>query len=368
MQNSMSATPKNMSVNDITTDSIAAFVQQQTQANSVTVRDLKLLSGGAIQQNWSFDALIDGGNLPGELHAVLRADAPSSVAVSHSREQEFNLFQAAFNAGVLVPEPLWLEDSARFGRDFFIMRRVNGTAAGHRLVKDLSLGGDRIVLAEQLGEQLARIHSIQPPQPNLAFLALPDKPAALALIDRARQFLDQHPVSYPILEWGLCWLEDHAPEQSQWSLCHRDYRTGNYMVDEKGLTGILDWEFAGWSDPLEDIGWFCAKCWRFGKDAAEAGGIGARDDFYRGYERVSGQRIARDVVPYWEVMAHMTWSIIALQQAQRHISHEERSLNLALTGHIVPSLEAEILAMTAPNVLDQNQQPHTNKPHNSVEG
>ncbi|MCY1555087.1 Phosphotransferase enzyme family protein [compost metagenome] len=148
------------------------------------------------------------------------------------------------------------------------------------------------------------------------------------------------------MEWGLRWLERNQPDSKLLVLCHRDYRTGNYMVDEKGLTGILDWEFAGWSDPLEDIGWFCAKCWRFGNYTAEAGGIGKREDFYRGYERVAGEPIDRRQVAYWEVMAHVNWAVIALQQAERHLSGEETSLNLALTGHIVPELEWEILNLT----------------------
>ena len=45
-------------------------------------------------------------------------------------------------------------------------------------------------------------------------------------------------------------------------------------------------------------------------------------------------------------MAHIRWAVIAADQAMRHISGEERSLELALTGHIVPELEWEILAMS----------------------
>jgi hypothetical protein len=45
-------------------------------------------------------------------------------------------------------------------------------------------------------------------------------------------------------------------------------------------------------------------------------------------------------------MAHLSWAIIALQQAERHSSGEERSLMLALTGHKVPELEYEIINMT----------------------
>jgi hypothetical protein len=37
--------------------------------------------------------------------------------------------------------------------------------------------------------------------------------------------------------------------------------------------------------------------------------------------------------------------VIAGDQAMRHISGEERSLELALTGHIIPELEWDILSM-----------------------
>jgi hypothetical protein len=45
-------------------------------------------------------------------------------------------------------------------------------------------------------------------------------------------------------------------------------------------------------------------------------------------------------------MAHVSWAVIAIQQAERHLCGEETSLLLALTGHIVPELEYEILTMT----------------------
>lgn len=330
--------------------SLESFVAEQSGARRVTITEAKRLSGGAIQENWLINAEIDGGSHAGFLDAVVRTDSPSGVAASHSRAEEYAILKAVYGAGVTVPEPLWLcEDKAVIGRQFFVMRRVGGTAAGHLLVKDGRYGGDRVQLAERLGEELARIHTVRPPRTDLPFLVeFPESPAVHAT-RHFRQFLDTHATPRPALEWGLRWLERHAPDRDAVVLCHRDFRTGNYMVDEQGLTGILDWEFSDWGDPLEDIGWFCAKCWRFGANGREAGGVGAREDFYRGYERVSGKPLPRDQVHYWEVMAHMNWAVIAIQQAERYLSGEEASLLLGLTGHIVPELEYEILTMTEKN-------------------
>ena len=314
-------------------------------AERVTVRDVVMLSGGAIQQNWRIDLEIAGGPQAGAHSLVLRTDSPSSLSVSHGRTQEYALFRAAHAAGVTVPEPLWVcPDNSVLGKPFFLMRRIEGVTQGFRVVKDQSLGGGPERLAESLGRELARIHTIRPPREDLAFLAGPgDSKPAEHLVAVLRAKLDASMLPRPALEWGLRWLERNAPARGDIVLSHNDFRTGNYMVTAEGVTGILDWEFAAWGDPHEDIGWFCARCWRFGATGREAGGIGPREAFYRGYEAESGREIDRARVPYWEVMATMRWAVIAIAQAERHISGAEHNIELALTGHIVPELELDIL-------------------------
>lgn len=334
-------------MDDLMNAALTCFLANAARAQAVTITDTRLLSGGTIQENWLVRADVRGGAHQGELDVVVRTDSLSGVSLSHNRAQEFSLLTQAFRAGVTVPEPLWLcEDPRLIGRQFFVMRRIGGAAHGHVVVKDLRLGGDRRLLTQRLGTELARIHSIRPPCGALDFLPWYDDAPAQQSIRRLRAYLDTLTITHPPLEWGLRWLQRHAPPRGEIVLSHRDFRTGNYMVDENGLTGILDWEFAGWSDPLEDLGWFLAKCWRFGANQREAGGIGEREDFYRAYEAGAGRPIARDQVRYWEVMAHMNWAMIALQQAERHVSGEERSLLLALTGHVVPELEYEIMLTT----------------------
>jgi aminoglycoside phosphotransferase (APT) family kinase protein len=323
---------------------LAGFIAKAS-GQAVGAIEASPLAGGAIQENWLVDIELAGE--PQEL--VLRTDAPSRVAMSHGRAQEFALLTAAHGAGVTVPEPLWLcRDPDVLGQDFYLMRRVAGVARGNRVVKDLKLGGDRKRLAERLGAELARIHKILPGAPGLQFLPLPQPSPALAEIARLRADLDRRDCGYSILEWGLRWLERKAPPAGEIVLVHHDFRSGNYMVDETGLTAILDWEFAAWGDPMTDIGWFCAKCWRYGAEGLEAGGIAPRADFYRGYEAESGRRIDARAIHYWEVMAHLRWAVIALQQMDRHLGGGERSLELALTGRILPELERTIIELIAP--------------------
>lgn len=324
---------------------LEAFIAAAAGAGKAQVSRLEPLTGGAIQENWALDATLTGGARPGPLEAVLRADARSRVPISHDRAQEFALLRAAFETGVRVPEPLWLcTDTGVIGRAFFLMGRVGGSAAGHRLVKDATLDGARLV--GELAAQLAGIHTITPPRADLNFLPAPKPSPALYWIERFRDWLDSDGHPRPALEWGLRWLERNAPPAGETVLCHHDFRTGNYLVDGGALAAVLDWEFAGWGEPEQDIGWFCAKCWRFGANQHEAGGLGAREDFTAAYEAASGRAVDAARVAYWEVMAHVRWAVIACQQADRHLSGAEPSLELALTAHVVPELELEILKLT----------------------
>ncbi|MCW5698976.1 MAG: phosphotransferase [Rhodospirillales bacterium] len=185
-------------------ESLERFLKQAAAADRVVISTLTRMPGGAIQDNWLMDAEIEGGPFAGKLAAVVRADPESVPAVSHDRHEEFALLKAAFAAGVTVPEPLWLCDEPTvLERPFFVMRRVGGTAAGHRVVKDAALGGDRNTLARRLGgEELARIHGIRPPRSGCRFSMSPPETPALVAVLTYRRFVDEHGEPRPLLELG----------------------------------------------------------------------------------------------------------------------------------------------------------------------
>jgi aminoglycoside phosphotransferase (APT) family kinase protein len=325
---------------------LARFLAAASGARAVEITGLAPLRGGAIQENWAVDVRFTGGMLAGDQRLVLRTAAPTGVPASLDRLQEFAVLKAAFAAGVTVPEPLFAsDDPAIFGKPFFIMRRVEGTAAAHRITRDAALDPALPAIAERLGRELARIHTIRPPHADLAFLAPYQEVGPASQIAGYRAYLDNHAAPRPVLEWGIRWLETHIPPPAAPVLCHHDFRTGNYMLDGTELTGILDWEFSGWGDPHEDIGWFCSKGWRFARLDREAGGIADRAPFYRGYESESGRLIDPRRVFFWEVLASVRWAIIALQQSDRYMIAGERNLDLALTGRRATECELEILML-----------------------
>ena len=332
---------------------LSRFLATASAARTVEITGLSPLRGGALQENWGLDARFCGGALDGEQRLVLRTSAATGVAASLTRHQEFAVQKAVFAAGVQVPEPLFAsEDAAVWGKPFFIMRRVDGIAAPDRITGDPTLDPALPAIAERLGRELACIHTIQPPRPDLAFLTPYADTGPIQQIARFRAYLDCHPTPRPVLEWGMRWLETHIPPPAAPVLCHHDFRTGNYLLNGTALTAILDWEFAGWGDPHEDIGWFCCKGWRFARLDREAGGIADRTPFYRGYHRVAGGSIDPRRVRFWEVLAGVRWAVIALEQTDRYMIGGERGLDLALTGRRATECELEILML-----LDAGREP-----------
>ena len=319
---------------------LCGWLTRQAGAGRVVMENVAALTGGAISQNIAVDLTIEGGPLAGRHECVLRAASPASVEASLSKPQEFEVLRAAFAVGMTVPEPLFLcDDPAVFERPFYIMRRAHGVGAGRLITRnEASQPG----LARELGRQLALLHGIKPGVPGLDFLAVPDVPG-LAAARLYRQWLGPEASRDPVLAWGLRWLERNAPPPGEIVLGHRDYRTGNYLVDDGRLTAILDWEFCGWSDPMEDVAWFCSRSWRFARDDREAGGIADRADFYAGYEEASGCSIDPVRIAFWETAAYLRWAAIAWQQGERHSSGVEPSLELALTGRMLPEILNDML-------------------------
>ena len=323
---------------------LETWLKEASGSNSITVISISKLKGGALQENWLVNIVAKDGLLKGKRELVLRTNSTCGIIQCLSREAEFQVLRAVHAAGLLVPEPYFLDsEGSRLGMPSYLMSKIEGTAHPRHITQKLYMGETRAKLTQEIGAQLAKIHRIQPHKKDLPFLPIPRENHTQTRITLLTNALGCLPAPFPVLEWGLHWLCENAPTSQNIALCHGDYRIGNIMVKDGKLSGILDWEFASWGDPLEDIGWLCARCWRFGVDHFEAGGIGDRRDFYTGYETEMGHQQDWSNVPFWEIIATIRWAIIAHHQGLRSDSSAERALELILTERKAAELELEML-------------------------
>ena len=301
---------------------------------------IRKLSGGAIQENWA----ISGQRHDLSYDIVLRKNAETSVEASSDRKQEYDLLHRLYELGVCVPKPLFFEEKNHIlNSDFFVMEKISGIAEGHKLVRLNNPEQQRTIL-QDIGYRLADIHAISADHEIEKIIAKPDKADYLNHLIAQLQIQLHHLNSHrPILEFALCWMQHNQPVIDDLVLIHGDYRTGNLMIDHDHVSGILDWEFAHWGDRREDIGWFTAKCWRFGQNAKVAGGIGAYKDFMTAYAERTDIYVPEFEMKYWHILSHVRWAIIAIQQAHRNLNNIQPSLELALTAFLVPQLEQNIL-------------------------
>jgi aminoglycoside phosphotransferase (APT) family kinase protein len=309
----------------------------------IRIRGARQLAGGASRDTWALDV-----EVAGQTHAlVLRRDLGGEIDDrALSREQEYRLLGVVHEARVRVPAPRWLcTDPAVLGVPFFLMDRIEGEAVGRRVIREPALEEARRVLPRQMGEQLARIHAVPPDDPRLAFLPRPPvglSPAAHAVEALARQ-LHEVGEPHPALELAIRWLQQHAPPCPRVVLVHGDFRIGNLMVAPAGLEGVFDWEFAHVGDPAEDLAWPCVRSWRFGRDDLRLGGVGQPEDFLSAYEGAGGPVVDRRAVRYWEILGNLRWAVGCLTQANRHLSGQEPSVELASLGRRTGEMELELL-------------------------
>lgn len=329
-------------------DSLQNFLRGHGRPTA-EVASLRRLSGGASCRVYAFD-LREGAQAR---TLVLRLDAVGG-GTPGARREEYVLLAAAARAGVTVPA-VHLEGSEEdgLGGCFFVMDLVPGEALARRLLRDERYAGARTALPADLGRELARVHDVNLGDPCLAFLAgrapAGNHPCrfARAEVDRYLQILDAFSLGqpYPLLRLVARWLRAKAPRVQRPVLVHGDFRVGNVMFDEKGLTAVLDWELSHVGDPVEDLGWLCVRTWRFGSDQLAAGGLCSREELVRHYETAGGAPIDPAALAWWEVFGNWKWAIICRMQAERHKMGKCLDVELATIGRRVAETEHEILAL-----------------------
>jgi len=256
----------------------------------VNVENLRALTGGASRTTWAFDA--DGRAL------ILRTGPPDDMHAG--MELEAAVQQRAAAAGAPVPHILAADNSpVALGNPYLICDAIAGETIVRKIYRGLDDSG-RARLLQQCAQALAAIHRADPDGIGLA---------PSDQLGEWRDRLDEMGDTTATFEWAFRWLDANRPPPSPQVLVHGDFRMGNVIVDQSGLAAVLDWELVHTGEAYEDLAWFCIRAWRFG--APE----------------------------------HLGWGVICRVQAERHLSGQTPSVELAAIGRRVAETEWDVLAL-----------------------
>ena len=271
------------------------------------------LSGGASQETYKLTVTTAKGT---RLLCLRRAPGGPEAEVDSDLQESIGLPTEALliskARAALVPEPkvhYVLRESDSLGEGF-VMEWLEGETLGSRIVRSREFEPVRPRLAQQCGEILARIHAIE-----LETSGLLEKLTIRTPEDLVRQTWERYKrfnTPQPMIDYAARWLLEHLPVRHDVTLVHNDFRNGNLMVDSTGIIGVLDWELAHVGDPMHDVGWLCTNSWRFGQANLTVGGFGNYEDLASGYESISGRKLDREHVRFWEGYGSFWWAVTTL--------------------------------------------------------
>ena len=228
----------------------------------------------------------------------LRIDrSPPGRANPFSLARETRILRALGGAGIRVPRIDGWSDEHRVA----LQQRVPGSAD----LPPAPPAQRRAVLLDFIAE-IARMHALTPERLALPELAIPRTPAEAALgeVDKLEAMLAGHRTPEPLARFGAAWLRSHVPEKlERVALVQGDTGPANFLFEGEHVTALVDFEWAHFGDPMEDLGNFCVR-----EFFHPCGGVA---EALAHYGALTGAPVALDRVRYFRVQ-QMARSVLGL--------------------------------------------------------
>jgi len=167
-------------------------------------------------------------------------------------------------------------------------------------------------------EVLARLHRVDIDELDVADFQRPTSAREQAMLELEAI---EEPALFPVsacrsdalCAFGKHWLERHAPTGAAVNvLVQGDTGPGNFMFDQHGITGIMDWEWAHFGDPMEDLG----NIWL--RDFLNPASDGDLRPLFDHYSRCSGFSLDHSRILYYRIH-QLVRSAITLHYLHREL-------------------------------------------------
>lgn len=219
----------------------------------VTVSALEPVTGGYSRSMHRVTLLVGGR----EERVIWRADPPAEQEIVRTdRAREFGVL-TALGGRTGAPRPRHFDaDGSRLGSVGMLVDYIDGCPL-HAHLRDSPPDGWP-GLVRSVARTAAAVHGV--PSEDLAdVLGTPPTPEEHldATIASWRELADEQVEPAPLMRYVVEWLDRHRPPPLPLVLLHGDLQTPNVIVDGD-RTSLIDWEFARFGDPREDLGYFAA--------------------------------------------------------------------------------------------------------------
>lgn len=321
---------------------LQVYLRKRLDAPDLVVANLARIPGGASRETYRFRARYGGK----DRGLILRRDPVASL-IETERTTEYRAYEAFHGLGLPVPEPIALElDAAPLERPFFIMEEVENCEAGSIMSPD-PFGSHAAKIGQQFFTVMGKIAAADPRDVGLGDFEGETDIHAVAMHEVARweKVVDEDEIEpQPIVRAALRWLKKNPPPPSQKiSVVHGDYRTGNFLYDDKGeIRAILDWEMSHLGDPLEDLGWAIDPLWSGGNP--KVGGMLPRDAALTIWEKASGLKADPKALHWWEIFASLKGAAIWISAAREYAEGRNTDPINAFSGWYTLAFHNHILA------------------------
>ncbi|MDR3453374.1 MAG: phosphotransferase family protein [Rhodoferax sp.] len=325
-----------------------------------TLSDERWLTGGASKLQFGFTLHWNDPEVGQTSTSLVVRMEPAESLNATSRRREHQIITAVAKV-VPVPRTYWVDpDGKWFPEPAIVYGFIQGTAKPSDDRQRVSGTGTRFgpelraQLAPQFMQHLAAIHTFDWSDAQLDAFDVPavgTTQSALWQLNRVRRVWEEdRGEDYPLIEYAANWLEDNLPETDKVSVLHGDYRSGNFLFDEKAgrITGWLDWERGYLGDRHRDLAYTATRL--FGNLAEDGktflvSGLVPLEQFFEDYARLSGLSVDPRKLHYYRVFNTYQLMVSSMASSYRvvRLGKSHQDVLLAFVEGAVCSLGDELL-------------------------